>query len=63
MPLLQTLLLLILHYTVSVYTFTLPALSGGEINLANYQGKKILLVNTASQCQYANQYAELQQLQ
>ena len=62
MPLLHT-LLLILHYTASVFTFTLPALTGGEINLANYQGKKILLVNTASQCQYAKQYAELQQLQ
>jgi len=48
---------------VSVYTFTLPALNGGEINLSHYQGKKILLVNTASQCQYAGQYAELQQLQ
>jgi glutathione peroxidase len=46
-----------------VYTFTLPALNGGEINLSHYQGKKILLVNTASQCQYAGQYAELQQLQ
>ena len=62
MPLLHT-LLLILQHIVSVYTFTLPALNGGEINLSNYQGKKILLVNTASQCQYANQYAELQQLQ
>jgi glutathione peroxidase len=62
MPLLHTFLLLLQH-TVSVYTFTLPALNGGQINLSQYQGKKILLVNTASQCHYASQYAELQQLQ
>ena len=62
MPILHTLLLL-LYNTVSVYTFTLPGIGGGQINLSQYAGKKILLVNTASQCQHAPQYAELQQLQ
>jgi len=46
-----------------VNTFTLPGISGGQINLSQYAGKKILLVHTASQCQHAPQYAELHQLQ
>ncbi|MEO6882962.1 MAG: glutathione peroxidase [Bacteroidia bacterium] len=35
---------------------------GKEINLAIYKGKKVLVVNTASECGYTPQYAPMQQL-
>lgn len=37
--------------------------NGTQLPLVDLQGKKILLVNTASNCGYTAQYAELQQLQ
>jgi glutathione peroxidase len=46
----------------SIYDFKVEALNGGEINLADFKGKKILLVNTASKCGYTPQYAELEEL-
>ncbi|MGQ0683249.1 glutathione peroxidase [Bradyrhizobium sp.] len=47
---------------VSAYAFSFPALSGGDIRLAEYSGRPLLIVNTASQCGYTPQYAGLQQL-
>jgi len=44
------------------YEFKLKDIDGKAFNLARYKGKKILVVNTASQCGYTPQYAELQQL-
>mgnify|MGYP006149071761 FL=1 len=46
----------------SIYDFKVPGLEGGEINLADYKGKKILIVNTASKCGYTPQYEELEAL-
>jgi glutathione peroxidase len=46
----------------SIYSFTLPGVNGSTINLNNYAGKKILLVNTATQSPDAGQFAGLQQL-
>jgi glutathione peroxidase len=46
----------------SIYSFTLPGVNGNTINLNNYAGKKILLVNTATQSPDAGQFAGLQQL-
>lgn len=37
--------------------------NGHVIDMASFQGKKVLLVNTASDCGYTAQYAQLQQLQ
>ncbi|NBO50635.1 MAG: glutathione peroxidase [Chitinophagia bacterium] len=48
----------------SIYDIQLKSLDGAsQINLSQYKGKKILIVNTASKCGYTPQYAELQQLQ
>ncbi|MES2701411.1 MAG: glutathione peroxidase [Bacteroidota bacterium] len=44
----------------SIYDFKVPALSGGTIDFAKYKGKKILIVNTASECGNTPQYADLE---
>jgi glutathione peroxidase len=46
----------------SIYDFKVESLDGGQINFAKFKGKKILIVNTASQCGYTPQYAELEEL-
>jgi len=48
--------------STSIYDFKVPSLDGNTIDLAKYKGKNILIVNTASQCGYTKQYAELEQL-
>lgn len=46
----------------SVYQFKVPSLDGGTIDFASFKGKKILIVNTASECGYTPQYEDLQKL-
>jgi glutathione peroxidase len=46
----------------TVYDFKLTGITGNEINLGDFSGKKILLVNTASACGLTPQYAQLQEL-
>ena len=46
----------------TVYDFSLTSVDGEEINLEEYKGKKILLVNVASKCGYTSQYEGLQKL-
>src|SRR5512136_2208623 len=47
---------------ITAYAFSFPALDGGDIRLAEYAGRPLLIVNTASLCGYTPQYAGLQQL-
>jgi glutathione peroxidase len=35
---------------------------GGELKLETLKGKKVLLVNTASDCGYTDQYEDLQRM-
>lgn len=62
----KTLFLALLLTTVtasSIYDFKVDALSKGKtINLADYKGKKILIVNTASKCGFTPQYEGLEKL-
>lgn len=47
----------------SVFDFkSLKTIDGKKLDLTQYKGKKILIVNTASKCGFTKQYAELQQL-
>jgi glutathione peroxidase len=46
----------------SIHQFRIAGIDGKEIDLASFKGKKILLVNTASECGYTPQYAPLQML-
>jgi glutathione peroxidase len=47
---------------VTAYAFSFPGLDGNAIQLADYAGKPIMVVNTASLCGYTPQYAGLGQL-
>ncbi|MDX5419572.1 MAG: glutathione peroxidase [Hymenobacteraceae bacterium] len=44
------------------YSFKVNSLEGQTIDLSKYKGKKVLVVNTASECGYTPQYADLQKL-
>ncbi len=46
----------------SAHDFSFASIEGGSINLADYKGKAILLVNTASFCGFTKQYADLQKI-
>ena len=46
----------------SVHEFTINTIDGESKNLSNFKGKKMLFVNTASQCGFTPQYMELQEL-
>jgi glutathione peroxidase len=47
---------------ITAYAFSFRGLDGGDISLAEYAGRPLLIVNTASLCGYTPQYAGLQEL-
>jgi len=51
-----------LFFTISIYSISATDINGGQINFSGFQGKKILIVNTASNGSYTSQYAALEQL-
>jgi glutathione peroxidase len=46
----------------SIYDLSVPLNNGKVLPLETYKGKKLLIVNTASNCGYTNQYEDLQEL-
>lgn len=46
----------------SIYEISITSLTGEKIDLSAFKGKKILIVNTASECGFTKQYADLQKL-
>lgn len=47
---------------MGIYDFTVKAQDGSEVSLADYKGKVLLIVNTATGCGFTPQYDELQDL-
>lgn len=47
---------------MNTFEFTVKDLDGNEFPLSNYQGKTLLIVNTATQCGFTPQYKALQEL-
>lgn len=46
----------------SIYDFKIKSIDGKEIDFAQFKGKSILIVNTASKCGYTPQYEGLEKL-
>ncbi len=46
----------------SIYQFKIEGIDGNEIRFEDFKGKKILVVNVASECGYTPQYQQLEEL-
>lgn len=46
----------------SIHTFKVQSLDGKTIDFSKFKGKKILIVNTASECGFTPQYEDLEKL-
>lgn len=46
----------------SVYEFSVKDINGKDVNLSEYKGKVLLIVNVASKCGYTRQYSGLQKI-
>ena len=47
---------------MSIYDFSAKDINGKEVSLKEFEGKVVLIVNTATDCGYTKQYAGLQKL-
>lgn len=45
-----------------LYNLSVKKPNGEEVSLADYKGKPLIIVNTASKCGFSNQFKELQEL-
>jgi len=50
------------NYEKIFFDFSINSVSGKLINLSEYKGKVVLVVNTASYCGFTKQYGDLQKL-
>ena len=48
---------------MSIYDLSFIDNAGNTVNLKDFKGKNLLIVNTASHCGYTSQYADLQKVQ
>jgi glutathione peroxidase len=46
----------------SIYEIAINSISGTPVDLSDFKGKKMLIVNVASECGFTNQYKGLQEL-
>lgn len=47
---------------MNVYDFSVKAMDGSSVNLSDFNGKALLIVNTATGCGFTPQYKELQNI-
>ncbi len=47
---------------MSIYDYSIPNTNGEEISMKNYEGKVIIIVNTATGCGFTPQYKDLEAL-
>ena len=47
---------------MSIYDFTVKDYKGNDVSLKEYEGKVLLIVNTATKCGFTPQYTELEEL-
>lgn len=57
-----TLLSISIMAQASIHEFSFISIDGQQIPFSNFAGKKILIVNTASECGFTDQYKELQEV-
>lgn len=46
----------------NIHDFKVEGIDGKDINFADFKGRKILIVNTASECGFTPQYADLEEI-
>ena len=46
----------------SIYDFTFKAMDGSDVSMADYKGKVLIIVNTATGCGFTPQYEDLQKI-
>ena len=50
------------NYDELAYDFNFKDLDGSNLNLSEYKGKVIVVVNVASQCGFTSQYEDMQKI-
>jgi glutathione peroxidase len=46
----------------SIHNISIEGLNGNELRLAQFRGKKLMIVNVASECDFTPQYEQLEEL-
>ena len=46
----------------SIHNISIEGINGNELRLAQFRGKKLMIVNVASECDYTPQYEQLEEL-
>ena len=62
LPLLFILLINLVMAQKSIHEFKFTSIDGEKVSFSSFEGKKILIVNTASKCGFTPQYMELEEL-